>query len=94
MSYRADLDALAGLVDRMRRFDATARELADQLSSERLVLSAYWAGAASDRAAAAQQRWTTGYEQVRTALASLDGLVQTAHANYRAAAETNTAMWR
>lgn len=94
LGYRADLDALAGLVDRMRRFDGCARELADQLSSEQRVLSAHWCGVAAERAAAARQRWAVGYEQVQVALGSLAGFVSTAHSNYLAAAETNSAMWR
>jgi WXG100 family type VII secretion target len=92
--YRADLDELAGLVDRMRRFDARARELADQLSSSQRELSANWTGVAAQHAAAAHERWSVGYEQVRAALGSLAGFVRTARANYLAAAETNTAMWR
>jgi len=94
MSYRADLEALAGLVERIRRFDGRARDLADQLAREQKVLAVHWSGAAADGAAAAHRRWAGGDAQVRAALDSLAGFVHTAHANYRSAAEANTAMWR
>ena len=94
MSYRADLEALAGLVEQMVGFDAHARELADQLWSEQQALAAGWTGAASDRADAAHRRWAGGHEQVQDVLGSLAGFVRTAHANYTTAAETNSRMWR
>ncbi|HEY2296542.1 MAG TPA: WXG100 family type VII secretion target [Jatrophihabitans sp.] len=94
MSYRADIEALAGLIDLMRRFDGRAHELADQLCGEQRALAGQWDGAAADRAAGAHRRWLAGHEQVETAFGSLAGFVRAAHANYRCAVEANTRMWR
>jgi uncharacterized protein YukE len=94
MTYRADLEALAGLVGRMRRFDARAAELADELADSQRALAGQWDGLAASRAAEAHDKWLTGHAQSLHAFGTLAGFVRTAHANYSAAAEANTRMWR
>lgn len=91
--FRADLPALARLVDDLARFGARAEQGAADLDDDVGRLSAHWSGAAAAAHGAAHERWSRACGELREALDELEHMVATAHRNYTAAAGANARMW-
>ncbi len=92
-TLHADLDALAGLVARLRAFEQRAAEREAELEREAGRLDAHWSGCASADQAAAHRRWVTAHQRIRAAADGSAHSVEVAHTNYSAAAAANTRMW-
>jgi WXG100 family type VII secretion target len=82
-SVVADMQVFEG------RFEARLAEL-DELVAR---LHGTWTGAAAAAQGSAHARWKAGAEEMHRALVEMREAAQRAHANYSAAAETNTRMW-
>ncbi len=93
LDFHADLEALSGLVGRLRDFERRAAELETELERDASRLEAQWFGAAADDHAVAHRRWVAAHERLRGAADRLANRVEVAHTNYRSAAVTNTRMW-
>jgi uncharacterized protein YukE len=91
--FHADLDALAGLVARLRAFERRAADREAQLEREAGRLDAHWSGTAAIDQAAAHRRWVVAHQRIRDAADQLARVVEVAHANYTTAAAANTRMW-
>lgn len=92
-AFHADLDALARLVARLRAFEQRATDHEAELEREAGRLDANWSGSAAADHAMAHRRWLSAHRHIRDAADRLAHLVDVAHANYAAAAATNTRMW-
>ena len=90
---RADLGALAELVDRLTRFTTLAERLGGDLDARVRALHADWAGAAADAHRVAHAQWATAAAEMRAGLAALSATVTTARENYATAAAANVRMW-
>jgi WXG100 family type VII secretion target len=91
--FRADLDALAELVDSLAAFDSRADELGADVDAQVRRLHGEWTGPAAHAHLAAHERWTAGAAQLRAAVLELRSVVATAQANYGSAAAANVRMW-
>jgi WXG100 family type VII secretion target len=91
--FRADLDRLSDLVERMISFETCAEALAADLDAQARRLHGEWSGAAASAHLAAHRAWLDGAVRMRTALGELQSAVSTASGNYCAAAAANSRMW-
>lgn len=86
-----DLDALAGLVERMSLFGDQLARVHDDVDGRLHGLR--WTGEAAAAQAAAHAQWSAAVGELHSALSSLRSIAATAHANYNAAAAANRQMW-
>lgn len=91
--FRADLEGLSQLLDRLQAVDRRAVRIAADLDQDARRLETQWSGMAADRHEAAHRRWLQAHDQLRSAAADLARFVRAAHANYTDAAATNVRMW-
>jgi WXG100 family type VII secretion target len=91
--FRADLNRLADLVERMISFEGRAAALAADLDAQASRLHGEWSGAAAAGHLAAHRDWLDGAARMRGALRELRSAVSVAQGNYAAAAEANVRMW-
>jgi uncharacterized protein YukE len=91
--FRADLAALAELVDRLAAFDSRAELLGADLDVAVRRLHGEWSGPAAQAHLAAHDQWAAGAAQMRASVLDLRSVVAIAQANYSAAAAANVRMW-
>lgn len=93
VKYTVDLDELDGSIGDMGTFDARVQKHLDALDSVVTQLQGVWHGDAADAQHDAHEKWTTGAQEMRTALAAMKAAATVAHENYTQAAEANRRMW-
>ena len=88
-----DFEQLSAAVAHMERFGREVSECLEGIEQTMATLRASWHGEGSDAQAQAEQQWEDGAEQMRSALAQLKTIAETAHKNYTNAVDQNGKMW-
>lgn len=94
VSYMVDLGELDGSVSDMATFDTLVQRHLDALDAVVAQLHNTWHGDAAAAQRDAHETWTTGAQEMRSALAEMKAAAALAHENYRQAAEANRRMWQ
>lgn len=94
VSYMVDLGELDGSVTDMGQFDARVQKHLDALDTVVAQLHDTWHGEAAAAQKDAHDRWTTGAQEMRAALAEMKAAATVAHENYSHAADANRRMWQ
>lgn len=89
-----DLAKLDESVADMATFDARVQKHLEALDRVIALLNGEWHGAAAATQKDAHTKWTTGAEEMRTALAQMRAAATVAQENYAAAATANQGMWK
>jgi WXG100 family type VII secretion target len=88
-----DFAQLEAAIAHMERFGREVTECLEDVDQTMAALRASWHGEASDAQAQAERQWEDGAEQMRSALAQLKTVAETARKNYATAVEQNGKMW-
>ena len=91
--FRVSTEELAEVVAAMAQLDRDAESLCTDVDAVVTELHGSWSGEAATAQRAAHDRWSAGAAEMRSALADLHRVGDTAHRNYTAAVSANQAMW-
>lgn len=94
VSYMVDLGELDGSISDMATFDGRVQTHLDALDAVVTRLHGHWHGDAAAAQRDAHQKWTSGAEEMRTALGEMKAAATVAHENYTHAADANRRMWQ
>jgi WXG100 family type VII secretion target len=92
-SYDADLELASRVVATLSSVEEHLDEVVADLRWRVAHLHSSWEGLTSLAHVDAHGSWESSYGEMRSALALMREAVQTAAANYSAAASANTQMW-
>ncbi len=91
--FAVDVDELLRVVGEMAACEVALADLATDLERRMRVMQDSWKGQSALAQDAAMAQWQSGYEDMRLALEAMRSVTNTAHDNYRDAAEANVRMW-
>ena len=91
--FTVDLESLIAAVDQMSTFESKLEHQLAVVKASVASLGTSWHGEAADQQQAAQDRWNSGAEELRTALGQLRDIAEQAHTNYSGAVANNLRMW-
>jgi uncharacterized protein YukE len=91
--FRADLEGLSQLLDRLHAVDRRAAGIVADLEQDARRLETQWSGLAAERHEAAHRQWAAAHAALQQAAAALAAFARAAHANYSDAAAANVRMW-
>ncbi|MGV0834494.1 WXG100 family type VII secretion target [Mycolicibacterium thermoresistibile] len=89
-----DFAQLQAAVEQMARFESEVIERLEDIDHSMAALRSTWQGSGSEAHAQAQQQWTDGAEQMKTALSQLRQVAEIARRNYADAVTKNGQMWQ
>ncbi len=92
-AYAVDLDLLLGTIESLSRCERTCDDALETVSRRVRALHETWSGETALAQAATQERWEEGFGRMQAGLADMRRAADTAHGNYRGAAETNVRLW-
>ncbi|KQH79712.1 hypothetical protein AO501_30985 [Mycobacterium gordonae] len=92
--FHVDLDALRSAAELLDKFEKSTEQFLGDVERKVNAMHIDWQGTTAAAHREAQQRWTAGAEEMRSAVSQLRAIVATAHGNYGSAAAANTAMWQ
>ncbi|MGH3853821.1 MAG: WXG100 family type VII secretion target [Pseudonocardiaceae bacterium] len=91
--YHVDLAQLAGVIERLDKFDQFLERALEQADQRVNQLHGSWTGEAAAAHLAAHQEWKRGAAEMRAGSATMRSITSTAHSNYTSAVNTNQRMW-
>lgn len=91
--YMVDLGELDGSISDMGTFDGRLQKHLAALDVVVAQLHDEWHGAAAAAQRDAHEKWTSGADEMRSALAEMQAAAKVAHVNYTSAADANQRMW-
>lgn len=92
-AFHVDLDAFRSAADLLDKFEQSAERFLADVEHRVDAMHVDWQGATAAAHLEAQKRWTTGADEMRSAVSQLRAILATAHSNYQSAASANATMW-
>jgi WXG100 family type VII secretion target len=91
--FSVDLARMQSVTERMAKFDTALDVHLDKLDHRIARLHTTWFGDAARAQRDAHDEWMRAARQMRSALATMRSITETAHGNYHAAVTANVRMW-